>query len=80
MFAWAGDQTQPGGFYGVRYTGKVVHLPVGLNATKTGMTITFSGALDSKTANDPASYAVRTWSLKRSAQYGSKHYDERLPR
>ncbi len=22
MFAWAGDQTQPGGFYRVRYTGK----------------------------------------------------------
>ena len=77
MFAWAGNQTQPGGFYRVRYTGKPVHLPVGLNATRTGMKITFSGALDPKTASDPKNYAVQTWSLKRSAQYGSKHYDEK---
>jgi glucose/arabinose dehydrogenase/mono/diheme cytochrome c family protein len=77
MFAWAGNQTQPGGFYRVRCTGKAVHLPIGLNATKTGMKITFSGALDPKTASDPKSYAVQTWSLKRSAGYGSKHYDEK---
>ncbi len=77
LFAWAGNQTQPGGFYRVRYTGKAVHLPIGLNATKTGMKITFSGALDPKTASDPKSYAVQTWSLKRSAGYGSKHYDEK---
>jgi hypothetical protein len=77
MFAWAGNQTQPGGFYRVRYTGKGVHLPIGLNATKTGMRITFSGVLDPKTAGDPKNYAVQTWSLKRSAEYGSKHYDEK---
>lgn len=77
MFAWAGNQTQPGGFYRVRYTGKAVHLPIGLNATKTGMKITFSGALDSKMASDPKSYTVQTWSLKRSANYGSKHYGEK---
>ena len=34
MFAWAGDQTQPGGFYCVRYTGKPVHLPIGLQAPR----------------------------------------------
>jgi glucose/arabinose dehydrogenase len=77
MFAWAGDQTQPGGFYRVRYTGRPVYLPVGLHATKTGMTITFSGPLDRQTAADPKNYAVQTWSLKRSAEYGSKHYDEK---
>src|SRR3954468_9781268 len=77
MFAWAGNQTQPGGFYRVRYTGKPVHLPVGLRATKGGLVLTFSGALDPKTAADPRQYAVKTWSLKRSAAYGSKHYDEK---
>lgn len=77
MFAWAGNQTQPGGFYRVRYTGKSVYLPIGLNATKTGMKITFSDKLDPKTASDPKSYAIQTWSLKRSAGYGSKHYDEK---
>ena len=77
MFAWAGNQTQPGGFYRVRYTGKPVHLPVGLNARKGGMVLTFSGALDHKAASDPKNYAIKTWSLKRSAAYGSKHYDEK---
>lgn len=77
MFAWAGDRTQPGGFYRVRYTGKPVYLPVGLAAKNTGMTITFSGALDPNTASDPKNYTVRTWSLKRSEQYGSQHYDEK---
>jgi hypothetical protein len=77
MFAWAGDQTQPGGFYRVRYTGKPVYLPIGLSAKKTGMTIKFSAALDPNTAGEPQNYAVKTWSLKRSEQYGSKHYDEK---
>jgi putative heme-binding domain-containing protein len=77
MFAWAGNQTQPGGFYRIRYTGKPVYVPIGLKATKAGMVITFSGALDPKTAGDPKNFTVQTWSLKRSAQYGSKHYDEK---
>jgi putative heme-binding domain-containing protein len=77
MFAWAGNQTQPGGFYRVRYTGQPVHLPLELKATKNGMTIIFSGVLDTKSAGDPANYAIKTWSLKRSAAYGSKHYDEK---
>ena len=28
-------------------------------------------------AADPKNYSVRTWCLKRSAEYGSKHYDEK---
>ena len=77
MFAWAGNQTQPGGFYHVRYTGKSVYVPTGLKATKAGMVMTFSGALDPKTASDPKNYAVKTWSLKRSERYGSRHHDEK---
>ena len=77
MFAWAGDQTQPGGFYRVRYTGKPVSLPIGLRAKKSGMTIEFSAPLEPKAASDLHNYAVTTWSLKRSEQYGSKHYDEK---
>jgi hypothetical protein len=44
------------------------------------MAITFSGALDTKTAGDPRNYAVKTWSLKRTAKYGSDHYDEKPSR
>jgi hypothetical protein len=77
MFAWAGNQTQPGGFYRVRYTGKPVYVPIGLRATKAGVVVTFSGALDPQTAGDPKNFAIQTWSLKRSEEYGSKHYDEK---
>ena len=78
MFAWAGNQQQPGGFYRIRYTGKPVHLPVGLHAGSKGMEIRFSGALDAEAARDVDRYAIKVWSLKRTANYGSKHYDERF--
>ncbi len=76
MFAWAGNRTQDGGFYRVRYTGKAVHLPIGLEAKTRGMLVTFSGPIDPKVAADPSRYAVKTWSLKRSEGYGSKHIGE----
>ncbi len=36
MFAWAGTQVQPGGFYRLRYTGKPLDVPVGLSARRGG--------------------------------------------
>ncbi|HEY1189114.1 MAG TPA: DUF6797 domain-containing protein [Gemmata sp.] len=77
MFAWAGNQVAPGGFYRVRYTGKPADLPVGLKATATGVEITFTDALDAKAAADPKNYEVKVWGLKRSRNYGSKHIDEK---
>jgi putative heme-binding domain-containing protein len=76
MFAWAGSQSRPGGFYRIRYTGEQAYLPVGLNAKKQGMAIEFSDPVDSKTI-DPKNFQVKVWSLKRTASYGSKHYDEK---
>ena len=76
MFAWAGSQHRPGGFYRLRYTGKPVHLPVGLKARKSGMELQFSGGLERKSATQVSNYAVKVWSLKRTANYGSKHYNE----
>ena len=77
MFAWGGNQSQPGGFYRIRYTGKPVHLPIRLSARQQGMEISFSGELDRESAANQDNYTVHTWSLKRTANYGSKHYDER---
>lgn len=77
MFAWAGNVTQPGGFYRIRATGRPIHVPIGLSATKQGMTLRFSGELDPAAAADPTRYTVQTWSLRRTANYGSKHYDEK---
>jgi putative heme-binding domain-containing protein len=76
MYAWAGNQTQPGGFYRVRYTGKPVVVPVRLAARRDGIAITFTGALDRSASTDPRAYTVRVWGLERSANYGSEHFDE----
>ena len=75
MFAWAGSATYPGGLYRVRATGQPMHLPVGLQATKSGLMLTFTDALD-PTSLDLKKLSVKTWSLKRTANYGSKHFDE----
>lgn len=77
MFAWAGDQKQPGGFYRIRYTGKPVHLPLGLNAVESGLRIRYSGKIDPETAADPNNYRIKTWTIKRTARYGSEHFDEK---
>lgn len=77
MFAWAGSRNQPGGFYRIRYTGRPVHLPVGLEAKPEGMKVSFSGVLDEASASDVKNWRVKVWSLKRTRNYGSKHYDEK---
>jgi hypothetical protein len=77
LFAWAGDQTQPGGFYRVRATGKPMFLPIGLSARKGGMALTFTEPLDPRSATDPSRYGAKTWSIKRTVNYGSDHYNER---
>ncbi len=77
MFAWAGNQQQPGGFYRIRATGKPMHLPIGLNARKGSVTLRFTDPLSPKSAQQPNSYNVTAWDLKRTAKYGSKHYNER---
>ncbi len=76
LYAWAGNRQLDGGFFRVRATGKPAHLPIGLSARPEGMEVRFSDAVDPATANDPANYAVKVWSLKRTANYGSKHIDE----
>jgi len=77
MFAWAGNQTAPGGFYRVRYTGKPADLPIGLKAKSGGVALTFTDALDAKSAADPKNYEVKVWGLNRTKNYGSKHVGEK---
>jgi putative heme-binding domain-containing protein len=76
MFAWAGSATKSGGFYRVRYTGRPVHVPVALNARASGMAMTFAAPLERASATDAGRYAVKIWGLKRTANYGSDHYNE----
>jgi hypothetical protein len=75
MFAWAGNAPKSGGLYRVRRTGEPLHLPIALHAANSGVSLTFTEPLD-PSAVDRDNVHVKTWSLKRSASYGSDHYDE----
>lgn len=76
MFAWAGSATHPGGLYRLRATGEPTHLPTGLEALPGGMRLRFSDPLAAEGFSEQA-FQVKVWDLKRSAAYGSKHYNER---
>lgn len=76
LVGWASNQQQDGGFFRVRYTGKPAYLPVQLRARKGYIELCFSDALDRAAAADPASYKIKVWSLKRTENYGSNHYNE----
>ena len=41
------------------------------------MELTFTDALDTKSATDPKNYNVKVWGPKRSQNYGSKNIDEK---
>lgn len=76
MFAWAGNQTEPGGFYRIRPTERELCVPVRVHAFKDGLMLTFSTPLDPASV-EASGFAFRTWSLRRSQRYGSHHHDER---
>jgi hypothetical protein len=76
LFAWAGDRTQPGGFYRVRATGKPIVVPIGLYARHDGLAITFTGPLNRENADLTSHYTAKTWALERTVKYGSDHHDE----
>ncbi len=77
MFAWAGSKRGDGGFYRIRYTGKTPKLPAHLIATKDGIEIEFTTKLDQAKAQNTGSYQIEVWDLKRTRNYGSKHYNQR---
>ncbi len=70
MFAWAGNATAPGGFHRIRRTDKPAQVPLAIHATQGAMSVTFSDPIE------PRDCAMKVWLLKRTASYGSKHYDE----
>ena len=75
MFAWAGNATAPGGFHRIHRSENAAHLPITIHAAKGALKVTFSDPLDPACVKADA-FAFKIWSLKRSANYGSKHYDE----
>ena len=77
MYAWGGNQKQPGGFYRIRATGKPIHAPTKLNTAKNTIAITFTDPLDPQSAQRISSWTIQAWDLKRTKGYGSKHYNQR---
>src|SRR5262249_25702056 len=75
LFGWAGNAPAPGGFHRVRATGRPAYLPLGVHVRRDGFELRFSDPLDTSSV-EADSFALKVWSLKRSADYGSKHIDE----
>ncbi len=52
------------------------HLPTDLKASQKGIELTFSEPLDLASVR-PEALEIRTWAYRRSANYGSKHLNEK---
>jgi sugar lactone lactonase YvrE/cytochrome c5 len=70
MFAWAGNATSPGGFHRIRRNDKPAQMPLSIHTMQGAMSVTFSEPIE------PKDCAMKVWSLERTKNYGSKHYDE----
>lgn len=80
LFGWSSNQTQPGGFYRVRFTGAEVNLPVAMKTTDEGISLTFSDPLDREAAEDSDNFSVEQWNYRWTRNYGSAHYSVENPK
>jgi len=71
---WQTSAGKDGCFQRVRYTGKPVHMPTSIEATKAGLKIAFTCRLSEAEANDPDSYAIERWNYRWSDGYGSPDF------
>lgn len=71
---WETNAGRDGCLQRVRYTGKQVGLPCDLHVLKDAIAITFTCALDPKTANDEQSFGVEQYNYRWTSKYGSEKY------
>lgn len=71
---WQTSAGKDGCFQRVRFTGKPVHMPTSIEATKTGLKIGFTCKLSEEEANDTESYAIERWNYQWGDGYGSADY------
>lgn len=74
LMGWQTAAAKDGYLQRVRHTGRPVHLPVGMNVKKDGVSITFNHPLDPKSAGNPDNYYVEQWNYVYSKDYGSKDH------
>ncbi len=81
MFAWAGNAQEPGGFYRIRRGALIHSIPIAVHAEKGKISVVFHEPVrllkPEKPMSDQLNCSLKVWNLKRSAQYGSKHLDEK---
>ncbi len=68
---WQTTGVKNGALQRVRYTGVPVRMPIGLHATRHGVRLDFTCALDAASASDPLSWSVEVWNYLWSSAYGS---------
>jgi len=76
---WQSSGAKTGAFHRVRYTGKPVAMPKELHVQPSGIEITFTSALDAKSAADDGNWAIDQWNYKWTANYGSQMYSVAEP-
>jgi hypothetical protein len=75
MHGWTTNAVHDGCFQRVRRMEDVpLRLPVGIRVHANGVRLTFSEALDAKTATDPGSFGVEQWNYRHTKEYGSEEY------
>jgi len=77
LFGWAGNRTADGGFFRVRHTARAFNLPIRMHAVSYGVVLTYTDALDAKSAQNVNNYVVSSWGLRRTEQYGSPRINEK---
>ena len=68
---WQTTGVKNGALQRVRYTGAPVRMPIGLHATKRGVRVDFTCALDATSASDPQNWNIEVWNYLWSSAYGS---------
>jgi hypothetical protein len=76
LVGWSSNQPAAGGFYRVRRTEQPLDVPLAIHAKRNRLELSFSAPLEPAIAENPGSYALTVWGLKRSAVYGSPYVNE----
>lgn len=71
---WQSNAGRNGGFDRLRFTGKPVAMPKGLNVTSKGLRLSFTQPLDPETANDASSFSLRGSDILWNQDYGTQEY------
>jgi len=77
---WASTGGKPFSFERVRFTGKTPPEIKTMSANKDGFTLTFTQPIDQKSAADPSSYSMKTWTYIYQEKYGSPQVDQTTPK